>query len=160
MSGRAVAHAGRAVVTLAVPAQAADQACEQSEMRNLKSRDPTRWKALSLSLRVPEGQAVRTPAQRQQAKVFVIELIVDCRVSRKERVLLLNERQHACYYQMNEALQPDQCKVLFAQQLATTSIYREKGQDGRIYIAVKMPTNEARRTAASENRKSLMPQLS
>lgn len=117
----------------------------------MKQSDLPQWRTLCLTLRANKGNA-RTAEMRSSAKMMVMELMVQSKVSRKSRSLLMNERQFVAHHQVHEGLSKESAQQLWRTSLSNPAIYQENGADG-VTLAVALPTELSKEESLAKRRK-------
>jgi len=71
---------------------------ESQNVRNIKARDPVRFKAIAMSMRT-QDKCTRSTVTRAQCKKYIEELVSETKVARTDTVMLLNQRHYVAWYE-------------------------------------------------------------
>jgi hypothetical protein len=110
----------------------------KQKLADVRANNLPMWRGLCQSL-VAEGQS-RSTAQRGRVRAFVEEMVRESKVSRNDKILLMNNRQFVAWHIYNEMMSESDAQQKYHLDVNNKSIYREIGTDGQVLLAVRTAT--------------------
>lgn len=113
---------------------------EKQRLSSLKQVEPEVWRTCILGLVVQDEGCHRTATQRGSIQTYVLELIAEGRITRKDKCLLLNRRRYVAWHILTDGMTAEAAQQQWEADLKNEEVYREN-QRGEMVTRLKSPGN-------------------